>query len=167
MMADALHLHLDCETRSAVAIKATGPAIYASHPMTDVTVLCWTLGDRPIEVWRPSDAPPIALVDHVAAGGAIVAHNVGFEAAICGRILTPRYGWPLPRPEQLHCTAALAAAMALPRSLEGAAKALGLPITKDMDGYRLMVRMARPRRRGPDGTTIWWDDADRLERRVL
>jgi DNA polymerase len=160
-------LHVDCETRSPAALKAAGPSVYAAHPMTDVSVLCWALGDGPIEVWRPGDPAPAAIVEHVLAGGMLCAHNAGFERAIWRHVLAaPRYGWPEPRLEQWTCTAALASAQALPRSLEDAAKALGLPIQKDMAGYRLMVRMARPRRRNSDGSITWWDDADRLERLI-
>jgi DNA polymerase bacteriophage-type len=147
-------------------LKAAGPSAYAAHPTTDVSVLCWAINDDPIAAWRPGDPVPPSIADHVTAGGPIVAHNISFERAIWRHILTPRHGWPEPRLEQWECTAALAAAMALPRSLEGAAQALGLPIRKDMAGYRLMVRMARPRRRNSDGSIVWWDDADRLERLI-
>lgn len=56
----------------------------------------------------------------------------------------PRYGWPEPALEQWHCTAAMAAAMALPRKLEDAARLTGCSFQKDMEGHRLMLRMAKP-----------------------
>jgi DNA polymerase bacteriophage-type len=65
------------------------------------------------------------------------------------------------------CTAARAAACGLPRSLEGAANALGLSVTKDKSGHSLMLQCCRPRNGtgpGTDKPTAWWEDADRMER---
>jgi DNA polymerase len=54
--------------------------------------------------------------------------------------------------------------MALPRSLDGAAQALGLDVQKDADGHRLMMRMCRPRSEDEDGVITWWDDDARMQR---
>ncbi len=48
-------------------------------------------------------------------------------------------------PSRWKCTAAKAAACALPRNLENAAIALDLPIQKNMDGRRLMLKYSKPR----------------------
>jgi hypothetical protein len=65
-------------------------------------------------------------------------------------------------------TAAEAAAMALPRSLDQAANVLKIGEVKDTDGHELMMRMTRPRGFKSDGTPIWWseakDGAERLQR---
>jgi DNA polymerase len=58
---------------------------------------------------------------------------------------------------------ARARAQALPASLDGAGMALGLPIKKDGDGYRLMLQMCKPRRTS-DGSLAWWEDEDRMTR---
>jgi hypothetical protein len=160
-------LHLDLETRSTVDLKVAGPWVYAQHPSTDLWCACWAIGDGPIQTWRPGDPPPSPLVEHVTAGHPLVAHNaMAFERVIWRHILAPRYGWPEPALEQWHCTAALAAAMALPRSLNEAARALGLPVQKDMGGHRLMLQMARPRLIEPDGRIIWWAIPDKVRRLI-
>ena len=56
--------------------------------------------------------------------------------------------------------------MALPRSLDEAARALGLPAQKDMPGHRLMLQMARPRLIEPDGSIVWWDVPDKVARLI-
>ena len=160
-------LHLDVETRSAVNLKRVGPSVYAEHPSTDLWCACWAIGDGAIQTWRPGDPPPTELVEHVAAGHPLVAHNaMSFERVIWRHVLAARYGWPEPTLEQWHCTGALAAAMALPRSLDEAARALGLPAQKDIAGHRLMLQMARPRLIEPDGSIVWWDVPDKVARLI-
>jgi DNA polymerase len=153
---------IDLETRSTISIRDAGASLYAEHPDTDVWMACWAIGDGPIETWRPGAPAPAPLALHVLAGGIVCAHNAGFERAIWLHILGPRYGWPEPRLEQWDCTAARAAAMALPRKLEDAAKARGLPVRKDKVGHSLMLRMARPR--SANGAVTWWDEPAKLER---
>ena len=160
-------LHLDVETRSAVNLKRVGPWVYAQHPSTDLWCACWAIGDGAIQTWRPGDPPPTELVEHVAAGHPLVAHNaMSFERVIWRHVLATRYGWPEPTLDQWHCTGALAAAMALPRSLDEAARALGLPAQKDIAGHRLMLQMARPRLIEPDGSIVWWDVPDKVRRLI-
>lgn len=76
----------------------------------------------------------------------IVAHNAGFERAIYENILVRRLGWPEIHPLQWRCTAARAAAVALPRSLEGVGEVLKLTIQKDRSGAIAMMRTCRPSR---------------------
>jgi DNA polymerase len=160
-------LHLDVETRSAVDLKLAGPWVYAQHPSTDLWCACWAIGDGPVQTWRPGDPPSPELVEHVAAGGPLVAHNaMSFERIIWKCVLAARRGWPEPALEQWHCTGALAAAIALPRSLDEAARALGLPVQKDMAGRRLMLQMARPRLVEPDGRIVWWEVPDKVRRLI-
>jgi len=104
-----------------------------------------------------------AVYEHITSGGRVVAHNAPFELAVWNEIMVKRYGWPILKPEQTHCTMAQAYAMGLPGGLEDAALALGLSVLKDAEGRSLMLRMARPRRMEGD-TPIWWDDADKLAR---
>jgi DNA polymerase bacteriophage-type len=160
-------LHLDVETRSTVALKLAGPWVYAQHASTDLWCACWAIGAGAIQTWRPGDPPPTELVEHVAAGHPVVAHNaMSFERVIWRHVLAARYGWPEPTLEQWHCTGALAAAMALPRSLDEAARALGLPAQKDIAGHRLMLQMARPRLIEPDNSIVWWDVPGKVARLI-
>lgn len=179
-------LHIDFETRSAVDLKTAGAFVYAEHPTTDVWCAAYAFGDGPVEVWRPGD-PADAITEHIRSGGEVIAHNAAFEAAIVNRVLAPRHGWPTVDVAQLRCTMAQALAYGRPAGLDAAAKALGLPQEKDEEGYRLMLRMSRPRRK-PDpeclmchGTGVadvvgarpehcacltWWEIPERVDRLV-
>jgi DNA polymerase len=138
-------LVIDFETRSAASLKEVGPFVYADRAWTQVWVACYAIGEGPVRVWRPGESVPADMAAHVRAGLPLIAHNASFERAIWAKIMTPRHGWPEPQLEQWHCTASMAAAMALPRKLEEAAKLLGCTFQKDMSGHRLMLQMAKPR----------------------
>lgn len=156
--------HIDFETRSGVDLKKTGVYRYAEDPSTDVWCAAYVIGDGEVKLWKRGEPCPIEIIEHVMAGGAWQAHNANFEITLWREVLAKRYGWPEPRLEDWSCTMAMALAMSLPASLDGAAAALGLESGKDMHGYDLMIRMAKPRKRNADGTFTWWDEPDRLER---
>lgn len=157
-------LHLDWETRSTVDLRETGVYPYAADPNTDIWLGAWAIDEEKPELWMPGMPVPAKIIEHVNAGGEIVAHNAQFERIIWREIAGPRYGWPDARMEQFHCTAAEAAAMSLPRSLGQLAQVLGLAQQKDDEGARLMLRMTRPRKVAEDGTITWWDVPERVER---
>jgi DNA polymerase len=138
-------LVIDFETRSVADLRETGLFVYAKHWSTEVWVACYAIGSGPVRGWLPSDKVPADLAAHVRAGLPIIAHNAFFERVIWATVMSPRRGWPEPRLEQWHCTAAMAAAMAIPRKLEKAAEVLGCTFQKDMPGHRLMLKMAKPR----------------------
>jgi DNA polymerase len=156
-------IHIDFETRSAADLRKTGLYVYAEDPTTDVWCAAWCVGDAPMQMWKMGQPFPRILGDYITAGAHVYAHNAGFEHAIWTQILAPRYGWPKLDFGQMRCTAAMAAAMALPRDLAGAAVAMGLPEQKDMTGKRLMMQLARPRR-VEGGVCVWWDVPEKLER---
>ena len=156
-------LHIDFETRSALDLREVGLANYVRHPTTDVWCMAWVLGDEEPLTWTPKSVLPLAVEDHVLREGAVYAHNAPFELAVWNEIMVPRYGWPPLKPEQVHCTMAMAYAMGLPGALEDAALALGLDVLKDAEGRALMLRMARPRRMDGD-TPVWWDEPEKLAR---
>lgn len=88
----------------------------------------------------------VELFDWILDGGLLSAHNAMFETAIWANVAVPKHGWPdLPR-HQIRCTAAKAAAHALPRSLDEASAALGLKERKDAEGHKLMMKLSRPRK---------------------
>lgn len=160
--------HVDFETRSAVDLKKTGVHVYAADPSTDAWCMAYAIDEHPAHLLRNDQFTIPGVVaqikSHVAAGGIVMAHNAAFELAIWNAVMVPRYGWPVLHPEQCRCTMAMAYAMALPGSLENAAAAVGLEIRKDMDGRNVMMRMAKPRKINDDGTIIWWEDEDRLQK---
>src|SRR5690625_5315035 len=94
--------------------------------------LCDAYGDEPF----PDD-----VVYALREGLIFQAFNAGFEWNIWNGLLVRRYGLP-PLPfEQMDCTAARAAVLALPRSLEGAWAVLGLAIPYDDISYRIVKQM--------------------------
>ena len=164
---ERMRLHLDFETRSTVDLRVTGAYRYAEDPETEVILACYAVDDGPVQTWFHTDA--VALPEDLRAAledddCIIVAHNAGFEKAMMRYIMGPRHGWPVPPPHRWDDTAARAARQALPRSLEGAAMALGLEVQKDTEGRSLMLRMCRPRSVAEDGKITWWDDDARMKR---
>ena len=166
-------IHFDLESRSTVPFgKAKGAVTayqYANHPDTDIWCMSWCIDDDPVRLWDPWEGQdfPAEFLYALKQGAVAVAHNAGFEWCIFNFLLVPRLGLPRLSITQMDCTAVRAAVMALPRSLEGAGKAMGLAIQKDEEGSRLMQRMAKPRkpRKDEDPTGLyWWDDEERRAR---
>lgn len=158
-----LMLHLDFETRSVVDLKKTGLYRYAADPSTDIWCACWLHEVEGPGEWRPGQPVPDVIRDVIRNGGLVYSHNFAFEHAIWTYILTPRYGWPALPLELGRCTAAMAAAMSLPRDLSRAAIAVGLGEQKDMGGRKLMLQMSKPRSIDAKGKPIWWNDPEKLE----
>jgi DNA polymerase len=148
---------IDFETRSEAELLDIGTFNYAAHPTTDVQCLAFSFDDRDdVFLWHrafPSAGfeerrPPELeeLFNRLLLGEEVEAHNSLFERTVWHFVMTKRYGWPEIHPRQWRCSAAKAAAYALPRKLEQLAIALKLPVQKDMAGNRLAVRMAKPRK---------------------
>lgn len=160
--------HCDFECRSTVDLKATGVHVYAAHRNTGVWCLAWCIDDAPVQCWLPGEPAPSILLEHIARGGAVMAHNASFELALWNLKLRKDIepSWPELRLEQTYCTMAQAQALALPAALGQLAEALKLPSKKDTEGKALMMRMMRPRRIEADGSIIWWNEPEKLARLV-
>jgi DNA polymerase len=155
-------LSIDLETRSPVDLKRSGAYRYFEHPYTSILCAAWAVDDGPVSVWRPGEPCPPAVADAVRGGAEISGWNVNFERQGWNHILGPKHRWPRPHLDQYRDTAAQAAAQALPRKLEKAAEVLRLPQQKDMAGNKLMMLMAKPRKRhkGEDYQTHYWHEGD-------
>ena len=158
-----MKITIDLETRSPVDLKKCGIYRYQEHPLTDVICLALKVDDKAPRIWVnsrydtstwavPFEFITLEEVNELHAKADIIeAHNASFErllwngfANVLGKMTT--YGFdPLPM-EKLHCSAARAAAVSLPRSLGGACKALGLAEQKSYTGYQLMLKMCKPRK---------------------
>ncbi len=106
------------------------------------------------------------LLGFVRSGGRVVAHNAGFERRIWNFTVRrrPEYAhWPEMTIAQQDCTMSRALALHLPAELGELSKALGLGEGKSESGRALMLKMAKPRKRLPDGTYVWWDDPAMLD----
>lgn len=144
--------HLDFETYSEIDIRKVGGHRYARHPSTEVLICCYWLPTMGIEddpvVWLPRDeAPPEDLVDYIAQGGRLGAHNASFERNIWVHAL-PRLHPDIPaiKDSQWVCTAAKAAASGLPRSLDKVLEAVGSDFSKNADGTAFIKRFCKPRK---------------------
>lgn len=138
--------------------------------------MAFAFDDEEPEMWLPTDALVLEImkypssglrsriIQHIAVGGEIRAWNAAFERIIWNEIMVKRYGAPAVKMEQWVCSAAEAAAMALPRSLDQCAAVTGVSQQKDKSGYELMMRMTRPRKIYDDGRIEWWDVEERKQR---
>jgi DNA polymerase len=163
---------------SAVPLRETGVYPYAESDSTNIWCLAWAFDDEEPEVWYPahvheqveglSNNDLTRVFEHIVSGGEIRAWNADFERIIWREIMHKRWGFPNPALEQWVDTAAEAAAMALPRSLDLAAKVCRVAQQKDSEGYSLMMRMTRPRKakRGApaDAPPTWWYEREKIER---
>lgn len=158
-------LHLDFETRSASDLKKVGVHRYVEHPSTDIWCFSYRFDDGPVQNWRmgANVSPWVEVMEHVAEGGRVVAHNAGFERTMWNADSDCMVYLPI---EQQDCTMARAQAMGLPASLDMLGQALNTVAQKDKGGYSHMLKMCRPRQIKDDGTVIWWDDPADLDRLV-
>ncbi len=164
-------LHWDFETRSPLDVKKVGAWTYSQDPHTAPLCLVYALDDDdpvlliPEEIADIRSANTKPLVEYMRAPEVLfIAHNNFFESCIHQNILTPRYGYPGVDIERRRCTAAKAAAMSLPRSLQDVARTLRLPVQKDMEGNRMMLTLSKPRRgKAYQDDLTFWEYDDRPE----
>jgi DNA polymerase len=135
-----MKLFIDFETRSTIDITKVGIWAYAGYPSTDILCMAWAWEDDPVQLWLPGMGLPIFISEDTE----VWAHNAMFERAMWEKVAVPRYGFPQFPPDRWRCSAAKAAAAALPRSLARAAEALGLPVQKDQEGRRIMLKVSKP-----------------------
>ena len=160
---------IDFETRSEADIKKTGGWTYSLHETTDVLCLSYRIPGRPKGIWVPSVDPgfPEDLKSAIDSVLPFEAHNSQFELAIWENVMVKKYQAPIISRDRWTCSAAKAAALSLPRNLENLALALHLPVQKDMEGRRLMLKMTRPKKKTkkePEGG--WHEDPQDLVRLI-
>lgn len=146
---------IDFETRSAADLKKTDAHRYFEDPTADVLCAAYAFDDGPVHTWRIGLPCPDDLRAHIAQGGKLAAWNAAFEFWAFTVVLGPRHGWPVPRIDQMIDTMAQAAAMSIPQSLDGAAKAMGLEQQKDKDGMRLIRKFSMPRKATLKDQKVW------------
>lgn len=157
--------HLDFETRSTTELLDSGVYRYVEDPNTAAWCFSYRIGDGLVNRWKPGSPEPEDLLDHIAFGGTVVAHNAAFERWIWNIVMRRMFPhWPVLQIEQQDCTMARAAAISHPQALGTLSRVLQLPAQKDMTGNALMKKMAKPRRINADGTITWWDEPGNEER---
>lgn len=146
---------MDFETRSACDLKKAGAYKYSLDPSTQPTCLAFKERGNPkvyllkFEMinrqWQDLPESFRALwLRYINEGYEFAAHNAFFETCVYKNILVSRYGWPDIPFRGFRCTAAKAAACALPRNLEGAGESLNLTTQKDKMGYVYMMATCKP-----------------------
>lgn len=140
-----MQISIDFETYSECDIKTAGGYNYAAHPSTEVICMAWAIDDEGPQLWLPDDPFPLALSDAILDGAEVWAWNAAFERAVWEHWGT-RNGMPYIFPKQWNDTAALAATLALPRSLGQCAEVLNLVEQKDTRGRYLIQRLCKPYR---------------------
>lgn len=145
---------LDFETASMCDLQKRGAWVYAHDFST--FILCLALKvvvDKQPSPTRVLDEAELRRIDRELMTLAedpdvkFVAHNAGFEQGMWKAHMVP-LGYPELPPERWHDTMAVAAMKALPLGLDALTKALELPVQKDMEGHRLMLRMCKPNIKG-------------------
>jgi DNA polymerase len=149
-----MKIHLDFETQSAADLKRCGAAEYARHPSTRVLCLAIGVGSNVQLMGFDSmqlnfdELPSQMQLNFIrfATSDEFVfyAHNAFFEQSIYNEILVKRLGYPKIKISKWRCTAAKAAAVAIPRNLADAGAVMNLRIQKDYEGHRVMLKLCKP-----------------------
>lgn len=156
--------HIDFETRSELNISDVGAYKYAEHHSTEILCAVYKIPGGDYTLWKPFDENPEDLFRHLREGGVITAHNAFFEQCIWRFIAAPQWGWPKIKSVALwRCSAAKAASFALPRALGPAGRALRLPVTKNEDGKRVMLKLSQPRKPTKTDNSKWHYKQDDFE----
>lgn len=158
-------IHADCESFCVLDVTKVGMFRYWEDPSAEVLCLSWCIDDGPVHIWVQGDEPPRELCNAIRMGMKIGAHNAGFEFLAFKHWLS-KHGFPMPKLKQMECTAAQAAALALPRALGKVAMAVGLALQKDDRGKKLIKLFCAPRKptKKDPGLRIYpWEDPENFE----
>jgi DNA polymerase len=142
----------DFETYSEADLKKVGAWVYCEHPSTEIICMSYKFiyPDGSVSEtflwWFDGDCKtfPKAILDHIAAGGIMEAHNAGFERAVWRHILAKRFGLTMPR--RWLDTQAVCAYRALPQKLDEVGKVLNLSLQKDPRGKFLINKLCVPQK---------------------
>lgn len=159
---------IDFETRSACDIKDSGSWRYSLDSTTEALCMAYRLphwDEGRTGLWHPAfpqcdiseriDDDLFELWDWIEQGKLVEAHNALFEVGIWSNIMAPRWGWPEVPLRSWRCSAAKAAAHALPRALDDVGHVLGLAVTKGVDIAREVKKMWSPRKPLKDERMAW------------
>lgn len=151
---------IDSETLCPLDIKTAGSAKYARHPEADAFGWYWAFDAEHVQRWSPpwchpdpqqisgERGPLQRLLDHVEAGGIVIAWNVYFDWLIWNLVMVPKYGWPPLKIEQCLDAQAQAEGSLLPGGLDAACKALNTKHKKNNRGKKLISLLCTDTRTG-------------------
>lgn len=149
-------LRVDLETRCPLDIRDCGADRYAEE--AEIVIMSCAKNDEEVVNWdasRPTKGNEAIelFTQAVEEGWLIEAHNVGFEYALF-RNFAPTLGIPVPKIEQLRCSAAVCRVAAIPHSLAGAGSYLEISNGKNKVGSRLIQIFSIP---DDDGNFVDWN----------
>lgn len=160
--------HFDAETGNEADLSTVGVHKYVEHHSMRTHLFVWCIEDVLTEnyvdpkdgqvkqrkiysilaqgQWRPGQPDPIPLLDHIAAGLPVVAHNAEFDRTVYNKFLRRRVvpHWPEWTIEQSDCTMARAAVLGIPEKLDFVAPVLGMELRKDPEGEKIMRLLSKP-----------------------
>jgi DNA polymerase bacteriophage-type len=140
----ALAVFCDFETRNVGGCDLTkvGAWRYAADPATEIFCFGYRIGGED-HSWAPTSGSRDPLDALAADPDAMFVSFGGFEAAVWAKIMVERHGFPPIPTRRWIDLRATCSYFALPRSLDKALAALGLPIEKDKAGQRLVRSLSR------------------------
>ena len=138
----------DFETRNTGGcdLRTAGAWRYATDPATEILCFGYRVGGVD-HSWAPTTSSRDPLEELAADPDAVFVCFGGFEPAVWSQIMVERHGFPSIETRRWGDLRATASSLALPRSLDKALVALGLPIEKDKEGQRLVRSLSRPNRK--------------------
>lgn len=140
-------ISLDFESYNEFDIKRGGFR-YIADPSLDILCFSYKLDYGITQRWTPSTGPVREslpeLTYRIEQGEPVKAWNAGFELGISNSEAARRIQFPPLTLQQMRDSAARAASLALPRKMENCARVLKLPVQKDMEGSKVMLKLSRP-----------------------
>lgn len=149
---------IDFETRSELSVLDVGAWVYSKHRSTEVLCLVYKIPGQNRKLWKQGDDAPQDLFDAIEDDFDeyfIEAHNSFFEFCVWTNVCVAKYGWPRIALTRFICSAAKAAAHALPRALDKAGEALDLEIQKDPLGKFVLSKLSGPQKPTKKDPRIW------------
>jgi DNA polymerase len=144
----ALTVFCDFETRhvSGCDLTKVGVWRYATDPATEIICFGYRVGGVD-HSWAPTSHSRDPLEELAANPDVAFVCFGGFEQVIWQKIMVERHAFaPIPTKRWVDLRATCCS-FALPRSLDKALTALGLPVKKDKEGQRLVRSLSRPNRK--------------------
>lgn len=166
-----MKVSMDIESRSKINLKTHGVYAYAEDKSTEIFCIAVKIDDKPTQLWVNFNFMYLVkslnqiisykqLKSIIEKADEIHAHTAQFERIMWEYIMAGKNEFPEIPLEKWRCTAAKAASYALPRPLDMAAQALGLAENKDQEGYRIRMKMCKPRTPTKHNKSLWHENPE-------
>jgi DNA polymerase len=143
-----LTVFCDFETRNVGGCDLAKVSVwrYAADPATEILCFGYRAGGVD-HSWAPTSDSRDPLEALAANPDVAFVCFGGFDQVIWQKIMVERHGFPPIPTRRWADLRATCCSFALPRSLDKALTALGLPVKKDKEGQRLVRSLSRPNRK--------------------